>query len=284
MTIIKTLYFDSCLKDNFFAFPAKQLARLTSKLCHLPLAILMVAALAVCLPTPAQATLPPSPKDWTLKKLQDELGSKLTKNTDDGRWEIPGKDFWPHVPKPLRDMNRSRQTFDLGCVGISMLFAGSNWSLPAGLFDNCYFDEARALAKMQRHECPQGYTPNIIAIRFWDHNKAVNDRTPNEADGRVPNAKQRYDKGEARSDEYVNFDFGYRLADGSYIHANHMEPGMKVKVSKDANTYNRNGTYAGFNSLLFCVLCVADLSSAESSQKFREANKSKYPDKPDSQQ
>jgi hypothetical protein len=58
----------------------------------------------------------------------------------------------------------------------------------------------------------------------------------------------------------MNFDFGYRQDDGSYVHANHREAvkageeAMKVYVSPSSKVFGRK-SYV-WNTTVYCVRCV----------------------------
>ena len=147
----------------------------------------------------------------------------------------------------------SRKTeLERGCVGVTNALAG--FPVEDLNASDCYLDEADALARAATKVCPDGQKPQVYAVRYWDSKKDT--RTVG-ADGRYPvDMDELY---RARPG-YVNYDFGYRQSDGSYVHANHATPGMKVKISPSKDEFD-NG-YAGFNTVLYCVRCGEDDSVA----------------------
>lgn len=169
-----------------------------------------------------------------------------------GRWE---KDYDDFRRDDLDDEQRrlgdrptgpgGRTELERGCVGVTNVLAG----FPSEDFtiSDCYRTEAEALAAAKALGCPDGQEPKIFAIRYWDTKKDTRTVGP---DGKYPvDTAELY---RARPG-YVNFDFGFRQSDGSYVHANHQTPGMKVKISPSKDQFD-NG-YAGFNTVLYCVRC-----------------------------
>jgi hypothetical protein len=182
------------------------------------------------------------PCNPSLIKPSTKTGWKF--DTPSGRWEKPGAQFWKD------DLNAAqrktgRSEFDRGCVGVTNSLAC--WGSEDFSKSDCYRTEAEALAAAKKKTCGKGETPRIFALRYWDSKKSQRKVGP---DGKYPVDTSEVYKAKPG---YVNFDFGYRQSDGSYVHANHSEPGMKVKISPTSKQFD-NG-YVGFNTVLYCVRC-----------------------------
>lgn len=168
-----------------------------------------------------------------------------------GRWEKGHKEFrkddMTDAQRKLGDRSASsgKTQYERGCVGVTNTLAG--WTSEDFTKSDCYRTEADALQAAKKKKCGKGQEPKIFAIRYWDRKKS---QRKVGADGKYPvDTTELY---KARPG-YINFDFGYRQSDGSYIHANHATPGMKVKISPTSKQFD-NG-YAGFNTVLYCVRC-----------------------------
>lgn len=135
--------------------------------------------------------------------------------------------------------------FERGCVGVTNAMAGfPSENLTTS---DCYAQESDALKQAKAKVCKKEERPIVYGVRYWDSKR----------DTRKVGKDKKYptDMSELYTAKpgYTNYDFGYRQADGSYVHADHTIPGMKVKISPTKNQFDNN--YAGFNTVLYCVRC-----------------------------
>ncbi|MGJ8677419.1 MAG: eCIS core domain-containing protein [Akkermansiaceae bacterium] len=177
------------------------------------------------------------------------------------RWEKSGADFRrDHMTKDEQDigdtLKKHGKWYEYGCIGVThSLLLKTN-------VDNsqCYEDEAKAAKEAKLKKCPKGESGRNYAIRYWDDKKATRKA---DANGVYPVDNDEVNKAKPKpgGGTYTNFDYGYMQSDGSIIHANHAEPGMKVKISPTSKEFD-NG-YAGFNTVLYCVRCSSTVRTEE---------------------
>lgn len=185
--------------------------------------------------------------------------------------ECPASSTWPTSPpesgtqiysvdeyvklweeKNCRKMtDAERATLARGCIGITAVELGTSGNPN---LNNCYstLDQAKARAKEMQSDCAKsGRTPMIFSKRFYSDGKPY---TPDPTTGRVDMSGYTYKaKPKKEGGTYVNFDYGfYDEASNSWWHANHKEPGMKVKRST-LEYYSQ--PLLDFDKQVFCVAC-----------------------------
>jgi RHS repeat-associated protein len=177
------------------------------------------------------------------------------KKDGDGRWSKPAKDFREKdmtdaerkvgdTPKPWK-ARPDLTWYDWGCIGVThCILQKTDINLK-----ECYDEEAVAVAKAKEKKCPDGEKGNVFGVRYWDSKK---DERKKRDDGTYPVDEPSVFKGKGPG--FTNYDFGFRQSDGSFIHADHMSPGMNVKISPTSKEFEKR-SYDGFNTYVYCVRC-----------------------------
>jgi len=170
------------------------------------------------------------------------------KNRD--RWSMPAKDFRDkYMSDTEKDVGNTIingiDWYSFGCKGVTHCMMQKTNSEVS----QCYEKEESAVEKAKEKRCPPDEHGCVYGVRYWDPQK--DQRQPN-ADGSYPVDKADVERGKPGA-ATTNFDYGYRQSNGSYIHADHAEPGMNVKISPSSNEFAI--PYEGFNSVVYCVRC-----------------------------
>jgi len=159
------------------------------------------------------------------------------------KWTKKGDKFWD---EDMTDKEKTdRKKYDQGCIGVTHCLLRKPLSMEAEDFKDCYISEKQALKAAELKKCPDGEKPKIFGLRYYDEDKK--DRTTDKKTGlyevdhyQIPTGKP----------GYTNFDFGYRQANGSYIHANEgasmKKEGMFIMISRSWSKFKSD--YDGFNT------------------------------------
>lgn len=136
-----------------------------------------------------------------------------------------------------------RKTLERGCIGITALNLGKN-GLPNPPLTDCYATLDQAKARAAQLEKDTGHAAVVFSKRFYSDGDSY---TPDPYTGKVDMKGYAY----KAKPGYVNFDYGiYEEETGSWWHANHKEPGMKVYRST-LQHYSR--PLMDFDKQVFCV-------------------------------
>lgn len=150
--------------------------------------------------------------------------------------------------KHCRKMTPEERTIlGRGCIGITAVELGTSGN-PS--LDNCYsiVDQAKARAKQMQGQCAaDSRIPQIFSKRFYSDGDS---HTPDPKTGKVDMRDYEY----RAKPGLTNFDYGYYdEASNSFLHANHMEPGMKGYRITEAH-YSR--PLADFDKQVYGVACA----------------------------
>jgi len=205
-------------------------------------------------------------KDWTYEGLRKF--KKEEKEEENGHSLIPPGRFWEKVlPDTVKKQYCAYGVYTFGCKGITALLSGKYEydSKGAGSFGfgykptlnfsedvikDCYDTYEEAKKAREKLCCSNGEYPAIIGINIPGDIRGEVDEN-----GKYKNVKNTF--AWAMVGAWGDFDFGFGLEDGSFVHATgHFDRhGHDVKVSKNAADFELG--YAGCSRFLaYCVFCA----------------------------
>jgi RHS repeat-associated protein len=189
----------------------------------------------------------------------DRLGLDPIKPSTGSGWTYDKlKNRWKKSAGRFRDedlSNEERKTGDVmnsdgipwyeyGCIGVThCLMQRTEPDV-----SQCYKHEADAVRAAVEKDCC-GEEPQIFGIRYFDKFAGVNWLTKDDGTHVVD-----MDTVYEGQPGHMNFDFGFRQSDGSFIHATTGGPDMEVQYSPSSKEFEID-MEKSFNTVVYCVTC-----------------------------
>jgi hypothetical protein len=174
---------------------------------------------------------------WTYDKLKN----RWKKNADRFR----GEDL-SNEERKTGDVRNSDglSWYEYGCIGVThCLMQRTEVDV-----SQCYKSEAEAVRAAVKKDCC-GEQPQIFGIRYFD--KFADEDWLTRDDGtHIVDMATVYEG----QDGKMNFDFGFRQSDGSFIHATTGGSNMEVQYSPSSKEFEID-LDGNFNTVVYCVTC-----------------------------